>query len=205
MFIAGSNPVWKSHDTCVWAAPDILKQVTKLQRKYGDCKHLFREVLAVGNFSIQHVVGELCAVSAARETPIKRSEELLHLLDKMLAKGGQLLCDDFERIFSADIFPVLLAEDVLAARQSSVFRSLLDDDWYFPDKPTLGRAFEGKVDIAKFSPRSIQGLGNLIEQLSCEERLLSKAVVEEVEPHGDLVRHFQKENELNFRLRFISW
>lgn len=205
MFIAGIKPVWESHDTCVWAAPEVLKQVTKLQRRFEDCKHLFCKVLSVEDFSIQHVVSELCSVSDGPGAPAKRSEELLQLLNRMLAKGGQLHDDDLERISDEAIFPVLLAKGAPEARRSSVFRSLIDEDWYFPDKTTLRRAFEGKVDIADLSPKAIQGLRYLIERLSCEEKLLSKAVVEEVEPHGDPVRHFQKENELNFRLRFISW
>ena len=137
-----------------------------------------------------------------------RLAPLLSLLKDYSDEGLRLKTEDRRKLSAAKVFPVLeISEPPHAV--PAVFLHSLDDDkiFAFPDKITLRSAFYGKVNMLSISVKQILPLMTLLENINgiVVDRTLSKAVTEEVEPHGMSIRDKSREQELQRRLQHISW
>jgi hypothetical protein len=187
----------------VWNAPPVLKHVTRLITRYGDCQTLFFYCLGIQSASIKHVADELCSFQEGRNEDIaQRCEELLLILERYLSQETEFTAHHFLRIRHARVFPV---SEAGKEPQAVVLRALQDDDWYIPDKMTLEMDFRNKVNLLAFSVRSIEKLKFLWTKLNCQRLFLSHAVDVAIEPRGDKRRDLSREAELQTRVTYITW
>ncbi|KAH7013105.1 hypothetical protein EDB80DRAFT_607184 [Ilyonectria destructans] len=207
VFIVRPQPQWVKRSSCVWNAPAVLKQVTRLATRYSDCQKLFCDYLGVESANIKDVVDELCTIpEGPSEGIVQRCEELLTTLKGFLTLESEFTATQFLRVRHARVFPVLNAEHLTQpASESEVhLKSLQDLDWYIPDLLTLESAFRGKVDLLKFSVKSVTGLKSVFSKLRCQNLYLSSVVEETVMPQGLEVRDLMREQDLMTRLPYIS-
>lgn len=192
----------------MWSAPSPLKQVIRLDSRYGDCRRLFCNQLEVRPATIEHVADELCSLQEENsEGIVQRCEELLMILKQHLTGGSELPAPQFLRLRHARIFPVMKARDPSKplAEPRMILRALGDEDWYIPDRFTLEVAFRGKVDILKFSIRSVILLDSLFSKLSLQKKYLSFVIDETVNPRGAIRKDPRKDRDLNIRTQYFSW
>ncbi|KAK2686428.1 hypothetical protein QWA68_014817 [Fusarium oxysporum] len=202
VFKARPQPAWIRQDLCVWNAPPVLKHVTRLITRYGDCQTLFFYCLGIQSASIKHVADELCSFQEGRNEDIaQRCEELLLILERYLSQETEFTAHHFLRIRHARVFPV---SEAGKEPQAVVLRALQDDDWYIPDKMTLEMDFRNKVNLLAFSVRSIEKLKFLWTKLNCQRLFLSHAVDVAIEPRGDKRRDLSREAELQTRVTYIT-
>lgn len=207
VFIVRPQPEWVKRSSCVWNAPPVLKQVTRLATRYHDCQKLFCDYLGVESANIKDVVDELCTTpKGPSEGIVQRCEELLTTLKGFLMPESEFAARQFLRVRHARVFPVLNAEHLIQpASESEVhLKSLQDPDWYIPDLLTLEVAFRGKVDLLKFSVKSVTVLESVFSKLRCQNLYLSSVVEETVMPRGLKVRDLMREQDLMIRLPYIS-
>lgn len=203
MFKARPQPAWIRQDLCVWNAPPVLKHVTRLITRYGDCQTLFFYCLGIQSASIKHVADELCSFQeGSNEDIAQRCEELLLILERYLSQETEFTAHHFLRIRHARVFPV---SEAGKEPQAVVLRALQDNDWYIPDKMTLEMDFRNKVNLLAFSVRSIEKLQFLWTKLNCQRLFLSHAVDVAIEPRGDKRRDLSREAELQTRVTYITW
>ncbi|KAH7317120.1 hypothetical protein B0I35DRAFT_434596 [Stachybotrys elegans] len=207
VFITRPHPEWVSHKSCVWNAPAVLKLVTKLSNRYGECRTLFCELLGVSSATIEHVVNEFCSLQeSSLDDTMQRFKELLGTLQEYSGDDHMFTTTQFLRLRHARVFPIIkatVAEDATEPRV--VLRSILqDENWYIADRLTLDTAYRSKVDLLDLPVRDNKAFCAVLSKLGCRPKYLSSVVEEKVEPRGLVIRDLAKEKDLRIRLRCIA-
>ncbi|RYP11238.1 hypothetical protein DL764_000194 [Monosporascus ibericus] len=109
-----------------------------------------------------------------------------------------------DRIQPAPVFPILEKGDDSQEESGIALRSVDDTDWYIPDSAALETAFRDKVNMLSLPVKSVRMQRRLFEDLGCEDKFLSSAVEETVEPNGMCIRDRLREDNLKTRLKYIS-
>lgn len=201
----GSRKQWIQHDSCVWKAPPILRQVVRLYSHYRDCEKLFVKVLGVKAAGLNHVVHEFCSEFRGKRQPaVQRFEKLCFTLAQFVSKSSGLTTSQLARIRDARVFPVLQSRDDLQEESGMLWRSIRDGAWYIPDRITLQNVFRGRIGLLDISVESARNLQRLFRALGCTTMLLSHCVQETVEPRGNSIRDLLIEKDLKTRLEHIS-
>lgn len=206
MFIARPGPKWVRHDSCVWTASPALRNVTRLDTRFSDCRALFHDCLGVPAASIRHVVDEICLLRDATEE--NHCWELLKLLSSFFADGATLSASELQRLKATRIFPISRVgadSSVQNAGTTTDLRAVNDTSWYIPDNTILSAAFETRVDLLAFKVAKVQSILDIFGKLGCEEKLLSRAVRETVQQRGERIRDLLKEGQINRRVAVIKW
>ncbi len=182
-----------------------LKRPIRLRRYYLAARVLFCEMLHVRPANIKHAVSEFRELSNEdSEDQVRRCEKLLKVLDDFVRNGSIFDTADLIRIQTAQSFSVLNTTD-LSNEDRIVRRSLCNDQWYIPDKVTLEGAFRGRLELLDMDVSVVQSLKQVFIAMRCEDKFLSNAVQEDVEPRGDVIRDLEKEEEFKIRAEHIAW
>ncbi|KAH7302958.1 hypothetical protein B0I35DRAFT_500441 [Stachybotrys elegans] len=204
VFISGPQPEWISHTSCVWSAPAVLKLVTKLSRRYSECKKLFCEFLDVAPAGVRHVVDEL--VSLQTNSPRDALQRFKGLMPALLDCIGDSSATTLElsRLLTANLFPVVKASGPQAGNVMLCSGSPTDE-WYIPDRLTLEATLRGRVDMLALPVQEVKALSAVFSLPIFRDRYLSAVVQETVEPRGSITRDMDREKDLRARLRYIAW
>ena len=180
---------------CIWDAFGLeLKTWPALSNLYRDCAGLFKDALGIPNLQTKHILDEL--VHLQTEGATEQILECLVVMSRLLEEEIISLSESEKtRLQNMAVFPV---------RQSGSSRrcSMIETEWYIPDRPTLAQAFEDVVGLLDVPREKMQKLLPLFRQLGLEDRYLSSSVTCDTQREG---ASFDKKatKEFQKRLRHI--
>lgn len=188
--------VWKAYEDCRWHAPDCLRSLAVLERRFTQHRILFVSIVETKDASLHDYIKEMLK-NAGDLANVENLRALLYELSKS--------CN--ESSVSDRALPLLACESVFPVRDLSGTVRLLsgtDGSWFIADRSRHYNCFFGTISMLDWDVKNTSALEPLLQKMNLEGQLLSNAIEETTETTGNLVLSEELTQQLRAKAEYCS-
>lgn len=195
----GETVTWLNATEVSWCPKLESPEVNDLSKHYPELHEFFIDFLDIKQNDAGLIFDTLMQVSSLSPDCSRdhTARGLLVAVSQRIPEYGHVF--DKERFMQSNVFPVSTSDGVLLCAPSMEF--------VIADRQNLKEAFEGRLNLLDFDPKTVWMLDNLLVWAGLDQRYLSRHVVDQG-PEDENFKSIELPDELSAKadhiLRYVS-